>query len=89
MRIPLFWLAFKNFPLFIYTFLAKRTLRKQGYLNIYFHPWEFADLSKYPLPLHVKRGHNGPLRTKLRAFLAQMIKEGEFTTMAQMLKIHE
>jgi hypothetical protein len=73
----------------MYTLLAKRTLCKQEYLNIYFHPWEFADLSKYPLPAHVKRGHNGPLRGKLRTFLKQMKGEGEFTTMAKMLKAHE
>ncbi len=89
LRIPLFWLSFKNFPLWIYTFLAKRTLRKQEYLNIYFHPWEFADLSKYSLPAHVKRGHNGPLRNKLHTFLSQMKGEGEFTTMAKMLQAYE
>jgi peptidoglycan/xylan/chitin deacetylase (PgdA/CDA1 family) len=89
LRIPLFWLAYKNFPLWIYTLLAKRTLRKQGFLNIYFHPWEFADLSKYPLPIHVKRGHNGPLRNKLRSFLQQMKGEGKFTTMAKMLENNE
>jgi hypothetical protein len=64
-------------------------LRKQGFLNIYFHPWEFADLSKYPLPGHIKRGHNGPLRLKLRSFLQQMRGDGDFTTMAQMLENHE
>jgi hypothetical protein len=89
LRIPLFWLSFKNFPLWIYTLLAKRTLRKQEYLNIYFHPWEFADLSKYPLPAHVKKGHNGPLLDKLRTFLKQMKGVGEFTTMAKMLKEYE
>ena len=89
LRFPLFWLSFHNLPLGIYKWLAQKTHKADGYLNIYFHPWEFADLSKYPLPAHVKKGHNGPLRDKLRTFLKQMKGEGEFTTMAKMLKAYE
>lgn len=44
LRIPLFWLSFHNFPLPLYRKLASDTLRKDQYLNIYFHPWEFADI---------------------------------------------
>ncbi len=44
-RIPLFWLSFHNFPLTFYKYLIKRTYKKDGYLNIYFHPWEFTDLT--------------------------------------------
>lgn len=43
-RIPLFWLSFHNFPLNFYKKLAKDVLKKDGYLNIYFHPWEFAEI---------------------------------------------
>lgn len=52
MRIPLFWLSFHNFPMFFYQYLAKNALKKDGYLNIYFHPWEFVDIKnpKYKLP---------------------------------------
>ncbi len=41
-RIPLFWLSFHNFPLFFYKKLASDTLKKDNYLNVYFHPWEFS-----------------------------------------------
>lgn len=41
-RIPLFWLSFHNFPLSFYKKLVLDTLKKDNYLNIYFHPWEFA-----------------------------------------------
>lgn len=50
-RIPLFWLSFHHFPLFLYRYLAKRTLRKDAYLNLYFHPWEFADIKANPFKL--------------------------------------
>ncbi|WBV53134.1 polysaccharide deacetylase family protein [Chryseobacterium gambrini] len=43
-RIPLFWLSFHNFPLFFYKKLASDVLKKDKYLNIYFHPWEFAEI---------------------------------------------
>ncbi len=43
-RIPLFWLSFHNFPLFFYKKLAFDVLKKDNYLNIYFHPWEFSGI---------------------------------------------
>lgn len=45
-RIPLFWLSFHNFPLAFYKKLASDTLNKDRYLNIYFHPWEFAEIKE-------------------------------------------
>ncbi|MGZ5188652.1 MAG: polysaccharide deacetylase family protein [Kaistella sp.] len=51
-RIPLFWLSFHNFPLNFYKKLSKDVLKKDNYLNVYFHPWEFADIKdeKFKLP---------------------------------------
>lgn len=43
-RIPLFWLSFHNFPLSFYKKLASDVLKKDQYLNVYFHPWEFAEI---------------------------------------------
>lgn len=43
-RIPLFWLSFHNFPLGIYKKIASDSLKKDNYLNVYFHPWEFAEI---------------------------------------------
>lgn len=45
-RIPLFWLAFHNFPINVYRGLCQLTMQTDRYLNLYFHPWEFCDLSK-------------------------------------------
>lgn len=51
-RIPLFWLSFHNFPLSFYKKLASDTLKKDNYLNVYFHPWEFAAIKdeEFKLP---------------------------------------
>lgn len=43
-RVPLFWLSFHNFPLSLYKKLASDVLKKDNYLNIYFHPWEFSNI---------------------------------------------
>lgn len=53
-RIPLFWLSFKNFPLSLFLYWAKYTLEKEGFLNLYFHPWEFTDISMYQLPFYLR-----------------------------------
>lgn len=57
LRIPLFWLSFHNLPLWIYLMLAKRTYKKDRFLNIYFHPWEFVDITQqeYKLPSYTVR----------------------------------
>ncbi|MFC3560626.1 polysaccharide deacetylase family protein [Pedobacter jamesrossensis] len=46
-RFPLFWLSFHNLPLGVYKFLSNWTYKKDKYLNVYFHPWEFTDLSDF------------------------------------------
>jgi peptidoglycan/xylan/chitin deacetylase (PgdA/CDA1 family) len=47
-RFPLFWLSFHNLPLWYYKHLCKKAYQKDGYLNLYYHPWEFT-------PLHDKK----------------------------------
>lgn len=87
-RIPLFWLAFKNFPLFVYQYLSRKAWAKTGFLNIYFHPWEFTDLSAYALPAHVKRGSAGGLLIKLNRYLTWLRGSNtvHFTTMRDYVK---
>lgn len=81
LKIPLFWLAFKNFPYLFYKKLAKETLRKYGYLNLYFHPWEFTDISHYNLPTYVKRHSGNELIDRLHALIHDLSKESSFETM--------
>jgi peptidoglycan/xylan/chitin deacetylase (PgdA/CDA1 family) len=80
-RIPLFWLAFKNFPYFYFKRTALQTLKKDGYLSLYFHPWEFTDLSSYKLPNMVKRTSGKELLDKLKQLIGSLKNEGDFITM--------
>src|SRR5471030_71025 len=45
-RFPLFWLTFHNLPLSLIKQMSTGAIKKDGYLNLYFHPWEFTDLDK-------------------------------------------
>lgn len=81
LRIPLFWLSFKNFPMLLYKQLSINALRAHGFLNIYFHPWEFTDLSTYQMPEYVRRYAKEGLIERLEAYIGWLKGQGEFTTM--------
>lgn len=71
-RLPLFWLSAHNMPMFLYKFLCNRTLKKDNYLNIYFHPWEFVDLNKYKdlkLPFIIRNNSGDNLINRLRLLI--------------------
>lgn len=80
-RIPLFWLSFKNFPYPFYLHLVKRCLKKDGYACLYFHPWEFIDLTKYKIPLYSKRFAGEPLQLRLKKLIADLKPDVEFISM--------
>ncbi len=84
-RIPLFWLAFKNLPYTYYKKLALDTLKKDGCLSLYFHPWEFTDLSNYSIPKFIKRKSGIELLNKLNRLVADLKNEGEFLTIHSFL----
>lgn len=64
-RIPLFWLSMHHFPMNWYCAMCNITHRKDGYLQLYFHPWEFTDLhqKEWKLP-YLMRKNSGEQFTK-------------------------
>lgn len=77
-RIPLFWLSFKNLPYSLYLALALYCLKKEGYLSLYFHPWEFVDINGYGLPGYTTKGCKSVLFEKLQLLISDLKKQGEF-----------
>lgn len=80
LRIPLFWLSFHNFPLFFYKRLCKQTYKKDGYLNLYFHPWEFINIEskkKYGFPGYVCR-NSGQKMTERFQLLIEWMKHSTY-----------
>lgn len=86
-RIPLFWLSFKNFPYAMYLRLALQTLRKDGYLSLYFHPWEFTNITAFGLPNYTTKGSDNELLDKVYRFLNDLKKQTEFVTMSDFIEI--
>ncbi|HTL09891.1 MAG TPA: polysaccharide deacetylase family protein, partial [Chitinophagaceae bacterium] len=70
LRFPLFWLAFKNLPLWFIQQCSLQVLKSDGYLSLYYHPWEYANLAGYhQLPLYIRRRSGEALLHKLRLYL--------------------
>ena len=72
-RIPLFWLSFHNFPTGLYRWLVKSAIKRDKYLNIYFHPWEFKDLTdkeRFGFPGYVSKNSGTQMIVRMDAFLA-------------------
>lgn len=82
-RLPLFWASFKNLPRWLIRLASAWTLWADGYLVLYFHPWEFADLSAYALPIYVKRVHGATLLARLAGYLRWLGTRGAFVTMSE------
>lgn len=79
-RFPLFWLSFKNLPPNIYRILIDFTLKRTNYLNIYFHPWEFSDLSGYAIPSYLKDPYGLKMLKRLEILLLWLKGQGRFIT---------
>jgi peptidoglycan/xylan/chitin deacetylase (PgdA/CDA1 family) len=87
LRIPLFWLAFKNMPYSLYLRLVLQTLHRDRYISLYFHPWEFTDLSDYKIPGYIKRGSNQKLLEKFSRLIRDLSNEGDFVRIKDFMKV--
>ena len=89
-RIPLFWIAFHNFPLWFFFILCKKILQKEGYLHLYFHPWEFMNYTKAnngaQYPFYLKRNNGEKMVNRFEKLLQFFKKQGcEFQTTGEFL----
>jgi hypothetical protein len=85
-RVPLFWLSFKNLPYAFFKMLALQTLKKDGYVCLYFHPWEFTDIENYGLPAFTKKLNGRLLLERLHTLVRDLKKEASFITMDEFVK---
>ncbi|MCX2492839.1 polysaccharide deacetylase family protein [Pedobacter sp. PF22-3] len=89
-RFPLFWLSFHNLPLGIYKTIASWTYRKDKYLNIYFHPWEFTDLKdfeRFGFPGYVSKNTGIKMIERMEALISWMkVKNYPFGTFQEFIK---
>jgi len=77
-RFPLFWISFHNLPLWLYKFLCMITLKKDGYLNLYFHPWEFTDITdkeRFGFPGYVSKNSGEAMINRMDNLIGWMKKK--------------
>lgn len=84
-RVPLFWLSFRNFSYNTYLNMVIRTLKHDGYVCLYFHPWEFTNTGDYKLPWYIQRTDYKKLLPKLDRLITDLSGEGEFMTIRDFL----
>lgn len=86
-RFPLFWLSCHSLPFGLYRWLCRRTLRHDGYLVTYFHPWEFYELNDHPelnLPFIVRNNSGRAMVDRLDRWISYFKQEGaEFITYSE------
>jgi hypothetical protein len=83
LRLPLFWLSIKHLPPPIIRRAALRTLRHDGDLNLYVHPWEFTDLDEFEVPF-ILRGRGGDaMRRRTERLLRSLLAESAPATYAE------
>lgn len=91
-RLPLFWLSFHNFPQWLYRAACFRTINVDYYLNIYFHPWEFIDLTqpKFGLPKFVSKNSGAQMTERFHMWIRLMKnKEYRFSTLSEFAELHK
>jgi hypothetical protein len=88
-RFPLFWLSFHNLPLRLYKWLCAITLKKDKYLNLYFHPWEFTDLKqkeRFGFPDYVSKNSGVDMIQRLDLLIVWMKgKKSTFGTFVEFI----
>jgi len=87
-RFPLFWLSFKNIPLPLYIHLCRSAIRKDSYLHLYFHPWEFTELDSFKIPWYIKTNSGNSMAERFEKLITELIKMGDFYTVSGFLEIH-
>lgn len=90
LRVPLFWLAFHNMPLPVYLRACGITMQRDHYLNLYFHPWEFTDLSltRLGMPWYVRRNSGKVMRHRFERLLSWLRSRGySFSTISAFLGV--
>ena len=87
-RLPLFWLSFKNLPLRLYLALALRAVRSNGLFNFYTHPWEYAAEARekqWRIPGYITRHAGEAQLRRLETLCASLSGRCEFLTFRQFL----
>lgn len=85
MRLPLFWLSFKNIPFPAYLKMCRIALKKDSYLHLCFHPWEFADIEPFRIPWYIKSISGERYSERFELLVTELDKTADFATISGFL----
>jgi hypothetical protein len=66
---PLSWIFFRNLGVGYAKICSAVCFESFGFVNIYFHPWEFVELGKYNLPKIFKRNSGKRMQNMLEDYI--------------------
>jgi peptidoglycan/xylan/chitin deacetylase (PgdA/CDA1 family) len=91
LRLPLFWLALHNFPMWFYKYLCHKTYRADKYLNLYYHPWEFTylnDKARFGFPGYVSKNSGAAMLQRMEELITSFKQKGlVFGTISEFLEV--
>lgn len=80
LRLPMSWIWFRNFGTTYAKCCTRMCLLDQPYVNVYFHPWEFVDLTKYKsgaqLPILIRRNTGKKMMKMMKDYIKWCLKNG-------------
>lgn len=85
LRIPLFWLAMKNLPMPLIRSATARCLAHDGFVHLFWHPWEFCALRDFGLPWYVRRPDGDRMRDRVASYLQWLGTRSRFETLSRWL----
>jgi len=86
LRLPISWIWFRNFGLEYVKFCTGRILSSSDYLMIYFHPWDFYDLSEMDTSYFYKKNTGNKAKKMLNLYIAWLkTKDVRFLTVKEYL----
>ena len=88
-RIPISFVSFRVLPLNIVRKMVLNAVKRNGYVLLYFHPWEFVDLERYSIPFLLKKNTGEYLVSKMKRFLEWTINIFDFMTISEMLTFYQ
>jgi len=89
-RLPYSWIWFRNLGVTYAKLATQNTLAFRDFVNIYFHPWEFVDLTKMSIPRIIKRNTGEPMAKSLDEYVRWCLKKDfKFTTISDYLGFKE
>ena len=75
-RLPFSWLWFRNLGIHYAKACTMASMMGSNYTMIYFHPWEFMQLSDLKLPFYIKNRTGNKLYKSLEEYLRWCMSKG-------------